>query len=330
MQQPRGSPQVHRGDRLRARRARRHLLIEDLETGDVMMPLIDLKPVFHANYSRKVSALKNRLVAAPAGSELLAARLPGCTLFWQWAFEAPPVVKDVIRRELGAENMSSVRVLGHQLCRKPGPGACALCVSGRARCCLALGTPVGVTYSRHALCPGCMATFSWCCCCCRACLACIAHAITAESPRVTGTDRQGCHCSERRRKLVPQPTMHSSYTVSIALAAQGHAHDGKVPVGCRATCGWCCCRLCTMRWQRRRRRASCRCSTRLRRRCAAPATTRCSSTRQGRQRCPAERPSAHTPSCHKGSCCMAAVRAQVVFNARGEHMPHACCQGCMC
>ena len=100
------------GHRLRGRRARRHLLIEDLETGDVMLPLIDLKAVFHANYSRKVSSLKNRLVTAPAGSELLAARPRGCTLYWQWAFEAPPVVKDVIRKQLGAENMSAVRAQG--------------------------------------------------------------------------------------------------------------------------------------------------------------------------------------------------------------------------
>ena len=108
-----------RRPRLRARCARRHLLIEDLETGDVMMPLIDLKPVFHANYSRKVSALKNRQVDAPPGSELLAARPPGCTLYWQWALEAPPEVKDVIRHELGAENMSSVRAQDRHIVRAP-------------------------------------------------------------------------------------------------------------------------------------------------------------------------------------------------------------------
>ncbi|KAK9838539.1 hypothetical protein WJX81_006074 [Elliptochloris bilobata] len=89
---------------------RRQLLIEDLETGDVLMPLVDLKPVFQANYSRKVSALRNRLVVAPSGSELLAARPRGCTLYWKWAFEAPATVKDVIRREIGAENMASGHV----------------------------------------------------------------------------------------------------------------------------------------------------------------------------------------------------------------------------
>lgn len=91
---------------------RRYLLIEDLETGDVVMPLIHLKPIFEANYSRKLSSIKNRLVAAPAGSELLAARPPGSTLYWQWAFEAPPSVKQLIRRELGEENMATVRTVG--------------------------------------------------------------------------------------------------------------------------------------------------------------------------------------------------------------------------
>ena len=34
----------------------------------MVLPLIDLKPVFQANYSRKVSALKNRLGGARAGT----------------------------------------------------------------------------------------------------------------------------------------------------------------------------------------------------------------------------------------------------------------------
>ncbi len=90
-------------------RARRYLLIEDQETGDVVMPLISLKPVFEANYSRKLSGLKHRLVAAPAGSALAAACPPGAALYWQWAMEAPASIKQAIRQELGAENMATVR-----------------------------------------------------------------------------------------------------------------------------------------------------------------------------------------------------------------------------
>jgi hypothetical protein len=42
---------------------RRFLLLEDPETGDVLMPLIYMKPILEANYSRKLAALKHRQVA---------------------------------------------------------------------------------------------------------------------------------------------------------------------------------------------------------------------------------------------------------------------------
>lgn len=50
----------------------RFLLLEDPDTGDVLLPLIYLKPILGANYSRKLAALKHRQVtgekaaAAPA------------------------------------------------------------------------------------------------------------------------------------------------------------------------------------------------------------------------------------------------------------------------
>lgn len=81
----------------------------DNETGDVLIPLFYMKSVFEANYSRKLSGLKHRLVAAPAGSALAAACPPGAALYWQWAMEAPASIKQAIRQELGAENMATVR-----------------------------------------------------------------------------------------------------------------------------------------------------------------------------------------------------------------------------
>ena len=42
-----------------------YLLLEDGETGDVLLPLVYMKAVFEANYSRKLASLKHRLVPAP-------------------------------------------------------------------------------------------------------------------------------------------------------------------------------------------------------------------------------------------------------------------------
>ena len=67
------------------------------------MPLIYMKSVFEANYSRKLSSLKNRLVVIPSDQEPACAR-PNTYLYWQWAFESPPNVKLLVRQELGEEN----------------------------------------------------------------------------------------------------------------------------------------------------------------------------------------------------------------------------------
>ena len=45
----------------------RYLLLEDPDTGDVLMPLIYMKAVLEANYSRKLASLKNRLVTGREG-----------------------------------------------------------------------------------------------------------------------------------------------------------------------------------------------------------------------------------------------------------------------
>ena len=44
----------------------RYLLLEDGDTGDILIPLVYMKSVFHANYSRKLSSLNNRLVVIPS------------------------------------------------------------------------------------------------------------------------------------------------------------------------------------------------------------------------------------------------------------------------
>ena len=85
----------------------RYLLLEDGDTGDVLMPLIYMKAVFEANYSRKLSSLKNRLVVIPSDQELSVGR-PNTYLYWQWAFESPPNVKLLVRQELGEEDTPQV------------------------------------------------------------------------------------------------------------------------------------------------------------------------------------------------------------------------------
>lgn len=91
----------------------RFLLLEDVETGDVHMPLIYMKAVFEANYSRKLSSLKNRLVVLPDESETDGEGEGGEDkasqgfLYWKWAFESPHEVKVLVRKMLGEENTPS-------------------------------------------------------------------------------------------------------------------------------------------------------------------------------------------------------------------------------
>lgn len=76
----------------------RYLLLEDPETGDVLMPLIYMKHILEANYSRKLASLKNRLVTVPPGHAL---HVQEGLLYWQWAFESPHSVKQIVRKEIG-------------------------------------------------------------------------------------------------------------------------------------------------------------------------------------------------------------------------------------
>eukprot|EP00204_Picochlorum_oklahomense_P000599 CAMPEP_0118800452 /NCGR_PEP_ID=MMETSP1161-20130426/2345_1 /TAXON_ID=249345 /ORGANISM="Picochlorum oklahomensis, Strain CCMP2329" /LENGTH=434 /DNA_ID=CAMNT_0006728279 /DNA_START=129 /DNA_END=1433 /DNA_ORIENTATION=- len=74
------------------------LVLEDTDTGDVLMPLIYMKSILVANYSRKLASLKHREVRVPQSNAL--ANKQGL-LFWHWAFESPHSIKVLIRRELG-------------------------------------------------------------------------------------------------------------------------------------------------------------------------------------------------------------------------------------
>ncbi len=74
------------------------LVLEDTDTGDVLMPLIYMKSILVANYSRKLASLKHREVRVPKDNPL--ANKQGL-LFWHWAFESPHSIKVLIRRELG-------------------------------------------------------------------------------------------------------------------------------------------------------------------------------------------------------------------------------------
>ncbi len=99
----------------------RYLLLEDEETGDMLMPLIYMKSVFEVNYSRKLSSLKNRLVVLPSDQELSVARR-NTYLYWQWAFESPPNVKLLVRQELGEENTPQAsQALTYFSCRSKAP-----------------------------------------------------------------------------------------------------------------------------------------------------------------------------------------------------------------
>eukprot|EP00897_Mesotaenium_endlicherianum_P001396 jgi/Mesen1/1284/ME000013S00769 len=79
----------------------RYLLLEDKDTGDVLLPLIYMKGMFEANYSRKLSSLKHRLVTLPDSLDI---DKPRGFVYWQWAFESPHEVKVLVRKMLGEEN----------------------------------------------------------------------------------------------------------------------------------------------------------------------------------------------------------------------------------
>lgn len=60
----------------------RYVMVEDLETGDVLIPLLYMKQVFVANYSRKLASLKHRIVVLPHDNGRGSSSLG--PLYWQW------------------------------------------------------------------------------------------------------------------------------------------------------------------------------------------------------------------------------------------------------
>jgi hypothetical protein len=76
----------------------KYLLLEDSDTGDILMPLIYMKGILEANYSRKLASLKHRMVQIPANNTF--SHQQGL-MYWQWAFESSHAIKVLVRREIG-------------------------------------------------------------------------------------------------------------------------------------------------------------------------------------------------------------------------------------
>ena len=77
----------------------KYLLLEDSDTGDILMPLIYMKGILEANYSRKLASLKHRMVQIPANSNSFSHHQG--LMYWQWAFESSHAIKVLVRREIG-------------------------------------------------------------------------------------------------------------------------------------------------------------------------------------------------------------------------------------
>ena len=94
----------------------RYLLLEDLETRDVLMPLVFMKELFDKNYSRRLKNEKLRVVELD-GSAGLEAYETG-QLLWRPAFESSKGVKVAVCRALGETEIpqvSPVKLLRHHL-----------------------------------------------------------------------------------------------------------------------------------------------------------------------------------------------------------------------
>lgn len=78
----------------------RFLLLEDTDTGDVLMPLVYMKGILDSNYSRKLASIKHRSVTLPMNADEELRRHNGL-LHWHYAFEAPSKVKSLVRELVG-------------------------------------------------------------------------------------------------------------------------------------------------------------------------------------------------------------------------------------
>jgi hypothetical protein len=66
--------------------------------------------VLEANYSRKLSSMKHRLVTIPNDATWGGTRKCTHHLCWKWAFESPQNVKLVVRKELGEDGFPQVKL----------------------------------------------------------------------------------------------------------------------------------------------------------------------------------------------------------------------------
>lgn len=86
----------------------KYLLLEDVETGDVLIPLMELKNVLNkTNSSRPIASLTNRMVERPVDANFGSVS-PNQALFWSLAFESPKNVKAIVKKELGDNRSTSV------------------------------------------------------------------------------------------------------------------------------------------------------------------------------------------------------------------------------
>lgn len=82
-------------------RTSKYLLLEDVETGDVLIPLLELKNILNrTNNSRPIANLNNRMVERPVDANF-GNYSSNQTLYWSLAFESPRNVKAVVKKELG-------------------------------------------------------------------------------------------------------------------------------------------------------------------------------------------------------------------------------------
>ena len=91
----------------------RYLLLEDRDTGDILIPLSQLKDVLttkkdsqkpnNNNNSRLIANLPNRAVEMPPGADF-GEMNSGQALYWMLAFESPKNVKGVVKKEIGNDN----------------------------------------------------------------------------------------------------------------------------------------------------------------------------------------------------------------------------------
>lgn len=77
----------------------RFLLLEDADTGDILMPLSRLKELLGDNYSRCLNTADSRFVNKHKEADF-GVYDSAPHIYWRWPFESPAHVKTAIRQEL--------------------------------------------------------------------------------------------------------------------------------------------------------------------------------------------------------------------------------------